>query len=191
MSYPSAVIALPGWVAPFVEQHTFDFTQAEQRMAFVAALAIKNVEAGTGGPFGAAVFSIRSAQLIAPGVNLVMSANLSSAHAEVVALSIAQQVLQTFDLNAADADGFELVTSCEPCAMCLGAIPWSGVRRVLCGATESDAAAVGFHEGVKPQPWQSALSSRGIAVETEVGRANANKAFTRYKELDGKIYNAC
>lgn len=191
MSYPSAVIALPDWVAVFVNQHSFDFSQREQRMAFVAELAVKNVEAGTGGPFAAAVFSIRAAELIAPGVNLVMSANLSSAHAEVVALSIAQQVLQTFDLHAADIDGYELVTSCEPCAMCLGAIPWSGVRRVVCGATESDAAAVGFHEGVKPQPWQMALTSRGIAVETEVNRAAANRAFSRYQQLDGKIYNAC
>jgi len=189
--YPSVVITLPAWVEHFVESHGFDFADLDQRMAFVSMLALRNVEAGTGGPFGAAVFSIREPRLIAPGVNLVMTANLSSAHAEVVALSVAQQVLKTFDLNSADADGFELVTSCEPCAMCLGAIPWSGVRRVVCGATEADAAEVGFHEGIKPQPWTEALTGRGISVQTQVNQAAAVTAFTRYREMGGKIYNAC
>jgi len=190
MSYPAVIITLPSWVDAFISEVTVDFSDINQRMAFAAMLAVRNVEAGTGGPFGAAIFSIREHRLIAPGVNLVMSANMSSAHAEIVAISVAQQALKTFDLNAADADGYELVTSCEPCAMCLGAIPWSGVRRVVCGATEADAASVGFHEGIKPQPWQHALTARGIKVETEVIRDAANEAFRRYRELGGAIYNA-
>jgi tRNA(Arg) A34 adenosine deaminase TadA len=188
--YPTVTLRLPDWVAPFVAAQRFDFADIEQRMAFAAELAERNVAADSGGPFGAAVFRRRDHALIAPGVNLVMRANLSSAHAEVVALSVAQQVLGTFDLNAADPEGFELVTSCEPCAMCLGAIPWSGVRSVVCGATEADASAVGFHEGIKPQPWQQALAARGISLRTEVNRAAAQRAFVRYRERGGAIYNA-
>jgi len=85
------------------------------------------------------------------------------AHAEMVAISFAQQVTQSFDLSK-NGITYELVTSTEPCAMCSGAIPWSGLRRVVCGARGKDACAIGFDEGAKLRNWIASLQTRGIAV---------------------------
>jgi tRNA(Arg) A34 adenosine deaminase TadA len=159
-------------------------------MRFVIRLAQTNVEQGTGGPFGAAVFETRTGRLISIGVNLVASLNCSLAHAEMIALANAQQAVGHFDLGAAGMPGFELVTSCEPCAMCYGAIPWSGVRTVLCGAQAQDAMAIGFDEGQKPKNWVAALNSRGISVRRDLCRDEAVAVFQHYNRSGGDIYNA-
>ena len=83
----------------------------------------------------------------------------------------------------------ELVTSVEPCAMCLGAVPWSGVRRLVCGARGEDACAIGFDEGAKPADWVRGLESRGIEVQRDVLRAAAVAVLRRYVEEGGVLYN--
>jgi len=159
-------------------------------MQFVVMLASMNVANGTGGPFAAAVFETQSGKLVAIGMNLVVSTHCSLAHAELVALANAQQAVQNFDLGASGMPEHELVTSSEPCAMCFGAIPWSGVRRVLCGARASDAEAIGFDEGPKPKAWMAALQKRGITVVRDLCRAEAVAVLQRYKNSGGIIYNA-
>jgi tRNA(Arg) A34 adenosine deaminase TadA len=109
-------------------------------MEFVLALARRNVQ-HDGGPFAAAIVS-SSGELIAAGVNRVVSAGSSILHAEMLALMLAQQKTGFHDLSA--AGHLTLVTSCAPCAMCLGAIPWSGVSRVVCGARGEDAESIGL-----------------------------------------------
>ena len=125
-------------------------------------------------------------RLIAAGVNLVVPAHASIAHAEMIALTLAQQRLGTHDLSET---GCELATSTEPCAMCLGAIPWSGVTRLLCGARDEDARAVGFDEGAKPANWVQELTSRGIEVVRDVLRDEARAVLRDYKQSGGTIYN--
>ena len=50
--------------------------------------------------------------------------------------------VQIYDLGGlGDGRAFELVTTTEPCAMCLGAIPWSGLSSVVCGARDQDAVS--------------------------------------------------
>ena len=115
-------------------------------MNFVIDLSRQNIERATGGPFGAAVFDA-DGRLVAPGVNMVIPQNCSILHAEMVAMALAQKVLGRFDLSDGGCQTFSLFTSTEPCAMCFGAIPWSGVRRLVCGAARKDAEAVGFDEG--------------------------------------------
>lgn len=159
-------------------------------MHFVIQLALTNVARGTGGPFGAAVFETKTGRLVSIGVNLVVSTHCSHAHAEMVALANAQQAVGHFDLGAAGMPKHELVTSCEPCAMCYGAIPWSGIRQVLCGARAVDAEAIGFDEGPKPKNWVAALKKRGIAVSRDLWRDEAVAVFQRYKKAGGAIYNA-
>lgn len=159
-------------------------------MRFVIELAMVNVDSQTGGPFGAAVFEMKTGRLVSVGVNLVASTNCSLAHAEMVALAHAQQTVAHFDLGAPGLPPLELVTSCEPCAMCFGAIPWSGVRQVLCGARAHDASAIGFDEGPKPRNWMEALKRRGITVRRDLRRAEAVTVFRHYKEAGGAIYNA-
>lgn len=159
-------------------------------MRFVIRLATENVARGTGGPFGAAVFEADTGILIAIGVNVVVSSNCSHAHAEMVALANAQERLKTFDLGSPGLADHELVTSCEPCAMCFGAIPWSGVRRLVCGARGMDAEAIGFDEGPKLKNWVSALESRGITVVQDLCREEAVAVLEEYKKMGGMIYNA-
>lgn len=162
----------------------------EKRMDFVIALSQANVQHNTGGPFAAAVFDMDSHQLIAIGLNLVVPSHCSSNHAEIVALTLAQQSLQSFSLSAENMPRCELVCSCEPCAMCFGAIPWSGIRHLSCAATAADAEAIGFDEGPKHPNWIAELEKRGIAVTTEIKRAQAAQVLQHYHETNGFIYNA-
>lgn len=73
--------------------------------------------------------------------------------------------------------------------MCLGAIPWSGLRRVGCGAHGEDAAAIGFDEGAKPADWLGALQQRGIEVARDVLRDEARAVLQQYARTGGRIYN--
>jgi tRNA(Arg) A34 adenosine deaminase TadA len=159
-------------------------------MRFVIQLARTNVTAQTGGPFGAAVFETKTGRLIAVGVNVVEPTNCSLAHAEVVALANAHRILRQFDLGAPGMPTLTLVTSCEPCAMCYGAILWSGVRKVVCAARGSDSAAIGFDEAPKPKNWVATLEDRGISVTRDICRDEAIAVFQRYRHIGGRIYNA-
>lgn len=159
------------------------------RMRFVVDLARRNVESGSGGPFGAAVFEAVSGRLVAASTNLVVASHCSMAHAEVLALSLAQQARGNHDLDVAGMPGLELFTSCEPCAMCLGAIAWSGVRRVVCAARGADAEALGFDEGPKPRDWAGELRRRGIEVVEGVLRVEAVEILQAYRAAGGSIYN--
>ena len=159
-------------------------------MDLVITLAQLNIKYGTGGPFGAGVFRVDTHQLISPGVNLVLSSGSSIAHAEIVAITMAQLRLGSHDLGAPGFPPHELVTSCEPCSMCLGAICWAGVHHLVCGARGSDAEAIGFDEGPKPQNWITALEERSISVTVDFGRQRASQVLQNYVEQGGEVYNS-
>lgn len=156
-------------------------------MQLALALSAENIRQKTGGPFGAIVVDESSGSLVAVGVNLVTHLNLSAAHAEIVALSLAQGMVQSWNLR--NAGPLQLVTSCEPCAMCFGAVPWSGVNSVICGARREDAEAAGFDEGDKPEQWVASLQSRGIAVRQDVLREEAARVLLDYATGEGAIYH--
>ena len=187
---PTSPFRLPSWAIRLARRQQRPILTARDRMRFVIQLALTNVALETGGPFGAAVFEATTGRLVSIGVNLVVSTNCSLAHAEIVALANAQQVIGHFDLGAPGMPKHELVTSCEPCSMCYGAIPWAGVRTVLCGARGDDAEAIGFDEGPKPKNWVTALKNRGIDVSRDLCRDEAMAVFQRYKKAGGEIYNA-
>jgi tRNA(Arg) A34 adenosine deaminase TadA len=159
-------------------------------MRLVIGLARENVARKAGGPFAAAVFESATGRLVSAGVNLVTALNSSIAHAEIVAIMLAQQSAGTYDLGGQGMPLLELVTSADPCAMCLGAVPWSGVRRLVCGAAEEDATSIGFDEGAKPSEWERELVSRGIEVMRGVCREEAAAVLRQYAERGGVIYNA-
>ena len=119
-------------------------------------------------------------------MNLVTTQSNSAAHAEVVAIGMAQTALGTHDFST--VGDLQLITSTEPCAMCLGAIPWSGLSEVVCGARAEDAENAGFNEGLKPHPWQDALTERDISVQTDVLRQEAAELFQTFKNRDGRLY---
>lgn len=188
MAASSVTLQLPSWAAETLAG-VGPLTSPEDKMTFVIGLARSNVRHRTGGPFGAAVFNMDTHELLAVGVNLVVPQSCSAAHAEMVALMLAQQTVQTFDLAAYGLPPYELVTSTEPCAMCFGAIPWSGVRRVVCGARDEDARAIGFDEGPKLSGWVSALETRHINVIQDVCRDAAADVLRWYAQQSGIIYN--
>jgi tRNA(Arg) A34 adenosine deaminase TadA len=180
-------LALPAWVNQVIGNGGDRFDTVEERMGLVVRLARANVEHGTGGPFAAAIFD-REGGLVSAGVNQVMASNIPVAHAEIIAIAIAGSRLGSFDLGAQGASA--LVTSTEPCAMCLGAVPWSGVTGLVCGARDEDARAIGFEEGAKPPDWELGLTLRGIEVTRDVLREEAAAVLRLYVERGGVIYNA-
>jgi len=178
----------PGWIDEFVGQLPARLTDDEERMAVAIELSRRNVERQTGGPFGALVVEQNSGRVVAAAVNRVDSSCCSTAHAEILALSLAQQTLGTWNLAAVPSAPLQLVSSCEPCAMCLGALPWSGVRSLLCGASKQDAEAAGFDEGDRPCAWIEGLQGRGIVVTTKLLREQAARVLSDYRERGGRLY---
>jgi len=161
----------------------------EERMRLAIAVSRENVDHETGGPFGAAIFERDSGRLVAVGMNSVVRLNNCTLHGEMVAFMMAQARLQSFTLNAPHLPAHELVTSCEPCAMCLGATLWSGVRRVVYAAGREDAARLQFDEGpVFPESYHY-LEERGITIVRNFLRDEAVAVLERYRAKSGTIYN--
>lgn len=155
----------------------------DDKLRFTIQLAVENVRNNTGGPFGAAVFEIKSGKLIAVGVNRVVPDKQTWAHAEMTAFARAQKRLNTIDLN-----GCVLVTSCEPCAMCFGATPWSGVSKMIYGAPGEFAREIGFDEGDKVPDWHKSLEKRKIQVIGPRLLKESREPFTLYRQKSGYMY---
>ncbi len=179
---------LPSWVKPFLADWQQPLSSVSERMQLAIALSRESVLQKTGGPFGAVVAHEQTGELVSVGINLVTTAGLSIAHAEMVALSLAQ--LSSGQWNLSQTGPMQLVTSCEPCAMCFGALPWSGISSLVCGARKQDAEAAGFDEGDKPDQWVGSLQQRGIEVERGVLRSEAAAVLVYYSDNGGQIYNA-
>ncbi|MBW6458090.1 MAG: nucleoside deaminase [FCB group bacterium] len=135
------------------------------------ALAKEGIDKSAGGPFGALV--VRNGRIIAEGYNQVTSANDPTAHAEIVAIRKACEVLRSFQL-----DDCILYASCEPCPMCLGAIYWARPKAVYFACTRHDAADIDFDDcliydelekeiGQRSIPFISLLRDEGISVFAE------------------------
>jgi len=179
---------LPPWVQGVLATAPPCRTDGE-KMRLAVALARENVERGTGGPFGAAVFAQAVDRPVAVGVNRVERLHNAVLHAEVVALMLAERRLRSHTLRAPGFPPHELVTTCAPCAMCLGAALWSGVRRIVCGAGRADAAGLGFDEGpVFPESYRY-LEAHGIEVVHGVLADEAREVLRLYGERGGLVYN--
>lgn len=182
-------VDLPEWVDEFARKLPGRLETPRERMAVAVSLSDQNVRRDTGGPFGALVVTEGGGEVVALGVNRVEPQLCSAAHAEIVALSLAQRVMGTWSLAGTPLGPLQLVTSCEPCAMCFGAVPWSGVSSLLCGAGKTDAEAAGFDEGQRPDNWVEVLERRDIAVHTGILREEAARVLERYAGSGRTIYN--
>ena len=183
-----ATVSLPAWVQSSVD-YSVHYTNDEEKMRLAIRLADENVERQTGGPFGAAVFEKATGQLISVGVNSVVRLNNCTLHAEMVAYQLAQKRIASYTLAAESHPEHELFTSCEPCAMCLGATLWSGVQRVVIAASRDDAIAIGFDEGPVFAESYGYLKTRGVDVVHGVLRDEGRKVLERYQALGGPVYN--
>ncbi|MCU1687475.1 MAG: tRNA-specific adenosine deaminase [Amycolatopsis sp.] len=137
-------------------------------------LATDNVTAG-GGPFGALI--VRDGELLATGTNQVTPNLDPTAHAEVVAIRAACQLIGDFKLT-----GCVLVSSCEPCPLCLSAALWARVDKVIYAADRDDAAKAGFDDrefyelfGKPRESWPIGIDQVGIEQYFEPFQAWVSK----------------
>jgi len=184
-------LRLPEWIPQLVESLTGRLSDDASKMAFVIELARRNVDHGTGGPFAAAVFEVGSPRLVSAGVNVVVPSSCSIAHAEIMALALAQRRLATHDLGHPDLPNLELVSSAQPCIQCYGAIWWSGIDRLVIGAPGDVVERLtGFEEGPLPDRWAERLEDdRSIEIVTDLLADEAAEVLRQYRVRGGVIYN--
>ena len=191
MLYAQVHLTLPAWVHDAVDT-TRVYASDADKVALAILLSQHNVEAQSGGPFGAAVFGPDD-RIISVGVNRVVPQATSLAHAENMAYMLAQQRTQRPRLNR-DADDqpvgpITLATSSQPCCQCFGATVWAGVDRLLIGARAEDVEALTeFDEGPLPADWVGELGKRGIDVVRDIERDAACAVLRMYGERGGANY---
>ena len=179
-------LTLPVWVHEAVDAGRAYPGDAD-KVALAIELSRRNVDTGSGGPFGAAVFGADD-RLVAIGVNRVLPQSCSLAHAETMAYMLAQQRLQTPRLNDVTAP-VVLATSSQPCCQCYGATIWAGIDRLLIGARAEDVMELTeFDEGPLPADWIGELERRGIAVIRDLLRGEARAVLRAYGEGGGEPY---
>ena len=120
-------------------------------------LATQSVAQG-GGPFGAII--VKNNKIIGQGNNQVTLNNDPTAHAEIIAIRDACKKLNSFTL-----DDCTLYTSCEPCPMCMSAIYWARLNRVVFAATEQTAADAGFDDAFIARELCLPYPQRSIKIE--------------------------
>jgi tRNA(Arg) A34 adenosine deaminase TadA len=178
-------LTLPVWVHELQLEATYPGDEA--KVALAIELARRNVDARTGGPFGAAVFNADD-RVLAIGVNRVLEQSCSAAHAEMMAYMLAQQRLQRSRLNE-DGRPVTLATSAQPCCQCYGATFWAGIDRLLIGARSEDVMSLTeFDEGPLPADWSGELARRGIEVVRDLHREEARDVLRAYGEHGGVFY---
>ena len=192
MLYAQVHLTLPAWVHEFVDTARV-YPADVDKVALAVELSRRNVEAGSGGPFGAVVFNADDERIVSVGVNRVLPQSCSVAHAETMAYMLAQQRLQRARLNRDLDDNvvgrFVLATSSQPCCQCYGATVWAGVDRLLIGARSEDVMALTpFDEGPLPEDWVGELQRRGIEVVRDLQREAACEVLRAYGESDAGRY---
>lgn len=191
MLYAQIHLTLPAWVHDAVDTLR-GYPDDEAKVGVAIDLSRRNIEARSGGPFGAAVFDPAD-RIIAVGVNRVLPHACSVAHAEMMAYMLAQQRTQRVRLNRDAADApigpITLATSSQPCCQCYGATVWAGIDRLLIGARSEDVEELTeFDEGPLPQDWIGELQRRGILVTRDVQRDAAREVLRQYGASGGERY---
>ena len=184
-------LELPEWIDTFLAEYPVVISSMENQMRFVLDLTERNIREKTGGPFGAAVFEQESGKLVSVGVNVVVEQNCSAAHAEMMALMLAQKKIGHYDLGDVGSVAYRLVTSGKMCAMCLGNVCWSGIKEVVSSAEPEDVERItGFDEDPTPPDYNDQLKLRGINLVPELLREQGKKVLQLYIDQNGKVYNA-
>lgn len=183
-------LSLPDWAVDELARLPSHLPGVRDQMREVIRFSGLNIERDTGGPFAAGVFEIETGRLVTIGVNRVLPEQCSSAHAEIMAMSLAQRTLDCFDLGAEHLAAHQLVVNWPPCAMCYGALVWSGVRSlVIAGSGPELEEITGFDEGPIHPDWQGQLEQRGITVTDGVLTNEALSVFHQFKESGSLVYN--
>jgi len=140
-------------------------------------IAMSGISTG-GGPFGAVI--TKEGRMIAGSNNRVVLNADPTAHAEILAIREAARFTGTHEL-----DGCVLYTSCEPCPMCLGAIYWSGIKRVVYASGRQDAATAGFDDEFIYNEISLDPSMRQVTF-IHLADNEAGEVFRKWMDYDGK-----
>lgn len=146
----------------------------EQGMRLAIAKAREGIAAGQS-PFGSVI--VRDGQVVAAAHNSIWRDTDPSAHAEVNNIRAAAAVLRRIDLA-----GCTLFSTCEPCPMCLAAIHWAKIDRVVFGASIADAAAAGFSELQIGAAQLAQLGGSPLRVEAGLLAADCRTLFALWKQ---------
>ena len=141
-------------------------------------LASESIREG-GGPFGAII--VKEDKIISEAFNRVVLNNDPTAHAEILAIRKASSVLRSHDL-----DGCALYSSCEPCPMCLGAIYWSGIKKVVYSCDRTDAENAGFSDKLIYNELMLDPSKRRISF-IKLKDSGGEEVFRKWNEMENKI----
>jgi len=133
-----------------------------------------------GGPFGAVIID-KKGNVIAKGNNQVLKNNDPTAHAEVIAIRNACQILNTYDLS-----DYILYTSCQPCPMCLSAIIWANIKEIYYACTKNDAAEIGFRDDMIYEYLKG--NNKDLINLKQIDRDECIELFEEYKKQGKTIY---
>jgi guanine deaminase len=132
-----------------------------------------------GGPFGAVVSE--NGKIISEAFNKVVLNNDPTAHAEILAIREAAEALKSHDLSKCT-----LYTSCEPCPMCLGAIYWAGIKKVVYACDRTDAESAGFSDKMIYKEIMLDPEDRKILF-LRIDNSGAKEVFRTWDALENKI----
>lgn len=151
----------------------------EKFLTLAAELSRRGMENRAGGPFGAVI--VKNGKVIAEGWNEVTSDFDPTAHGEVNAIRRACKALKTFSL-----EGATIYSSCEPCPMCLGAVYWARLDRLVFSNTRDQAAAIGFDDNWLYEEVPKPLAERSIPT-LHIPNETARLVFAEWMALPDKV----
>jgi len=144
-------------------------------------LAQIGMDTNSGGPFGAVI--VKENHIIGEGFNSVTSTNDPTAHAEIVAIRKACQVLNSFHLP-----GCEIYCSCEPCPMCLGAIYWARIEKIYFASNRIQASKINFDDDFIYSEISLDINKRKIKAE-QLLESEGEALFQKWKaKLNKTVY---
>lgn len=143
-------------------------------------LAVENVTSGRGGPFAALV--VEKGTVVAQGTNVVTTTQDPTAHAEITAIRRACEARGHFEL-----EGCTLYATCEPCPMCLGAIYWARLDRVVYAASRSDAAEAGFDDEHIYDEIDRPPADREIPMVQRLDETKAKRPFEAWHRFEDRV----
>lgn len=153
----------------------------EQFLQKAIDLACSNVTNAHGGPYGAII--VRNNQVIAGSGNQVTTDLDPTAHAEIMAIRSACQLINDFQLT-----NCILYSSCEPCPMCLGAIYWARLSAAYFACNRFDAASAGFDDSFIYDEVDKLPEQRSIVMQQLV-LPNADRPFMLWNaDQNKKLY---
>jgi guanine deaminase len=141
-------------------------------------LAEKSIKEG-GGPVGALI--TKDGKIISEGSNRVVLSHDPTAHAEIIAIRRASATIRSHDLS-----GCVIYTSCEPCPMCLGAIYWSGIQKVVYASDRKDASRAGFNDNLIYEEISLDPADRKLIFK-HIPDAGGEDIFRKWDEFEGRI----